>query len=199
MNINRKGETIVKNVLLIHGFNGIPKIFEYFKEELEKEAYNVIIPEFPVRENITIEGYFKVFEKFKEYFNEDLIVIAHSIGNPMFIKYISKYGLKVGKYISLAGFSKDFFNEGKDVLNEKVKLTILTENELNDAKILINKKYSIYSDSDHLVPFELLEQYCKDIDSISIPMKDIGHMGKKSGLEKLPIVVNIITDKNLKF
>jgi predicted alpha/beta hydrolase family esterase len=199
MNINRKGETILKNVLLIHGFNGIPKIFEYFKEELEKEAYNVIIPEFPVRENITIEAYFKVFEKYKEYFNEDLIVIAHSIGNPMFIKYISKYGLKVGKYISLAGFSKDFFNEGKDVLNEKVKLTILTENELNDAKILINKKYSIYSDSDHLVPFELLEQYCKDIDSISIPMKDIGHMGKKSGLEKLPIVVNIITDKNLRF
>lgn len=86
----------MKNVLLIHGFNGIPKIFEYFKEELEKEAYNVIIPEFPVRENITIEGYFKVFEKYKEYFNEDLIVIAHSIGNPMFIKYISKYGLKVG-------------------------------------------------------------------------------------------------------
>lgn len=75
----------------------------------------------------------------------------------------------------------------------------MTENELNDAKILINKKYSIYSDSDHLVPFELLEQYCKDIDSISIPMKDIGHMGKKSGLEKLPIVVNIITDKNLRF
>ena len=26
----------MKNVLLIHGFNGIPKIFEYFKEELEK-------------------------------------------------------------------------------------------------------------------------------------------------------------------
>ena len=26
----------MKNVLLIHGFNGIPKIFEYFKEELEE-------------------------------------------------------------------------------------------------------------------------------------------------------------------
>lgn len=157
------------------------------------------MPEFPVRENITIEGYFNILENYKEYFNEKLIVVAHSIGNPMLIKYISKYGLKVGKYISLARFSKDFFNEGKEVLNEKVKLTILTENELNDAKILINKRYSIYSDSDHLVPFELLEQYCKDIDSISIPMKDIGHMGKKSGLEKLPIVVNIITDKNLRF
>ena len=182
----------MKNVLLIHGFNGTPKIFEYFKEELEKINYKVIMPKFPVREEITIEGYFNILDNYKSYFNKNLIVVAHSIGNPMFIKYISKYGLKVGKYISLAGFSKDFFNDGKDVLNEKVKLTILTDKELNDAKILINEKYSIYSDSDHLVPFELLEQYCKDINSVAIPMKDIGHMGKKSGLEKLPEVIELI-------
>ena len=110
----------------------------------------------------------------------------------MFIKYISKNKFKIGKYISLAGFSKDFFNEGKDVLNEKVKLTILNDEELSDAKKLIDEKYSIYSDSDHLVPFELLEQYCKEINSIAIPMKDIGHMGKKSGLEKLPKVIELI-------
>ena len=185
----------MKNVLLIHGFNGIPKIFQYFKEELQKSDYNVIMPEFPVREEITVEGYFKVLDRYKEFLNENLIVVAHSIGNPMFIKYISKNGLKVGKYISLAGFSKDFFNEGKDVLNEKVKLTILTDKELNDAKTMINEKYSIYSDSDHLVPFELLEQYCKDINSGAIPMKDIGHMGKKSGLEKLPKVIELIENK----
>lgn len=182
----------MKNVLLIHGFNGIPKIFEYFKEQLEKLDYNVIMPEFPVREYITVEGYFEIFDEYKNYFNEDLIVVAHSIGNPMFIKYISKNKYQVGKYISLAGFSKDFFNEGKDVLNEKVKLTILADKELNDAKVLISEKYSIYSDSDHLVPFELLEEYCNDIESVSIPMKDIGHMGKKSGLEKLPKVLELI-------
>ena len=182
----------MQNVLLIHGFNGIPKIFQYFKKELEKLDYNVIMPEFPVREEITIEGYFKILDTYKELFNENLIVVAHSIGNPMFIKYISKYGLKVGKYISLAGFSKEFFNEGKDVLNEKVKLTILTDKELNDAKTLIGEKYSIYSDSDHLVPSDLLEQYCNDINSIAIPMKDIGHMGKKSGLEELPEVIKLI-------
>ena len=185
----------MKNVLLIHGFNGIPKIFEYFKENLEKLNYNVIMPEFPVREEITIEGYFDIFNKYKDYFNENLIVVAHSIGNPMFIKYISKNQFKIGKYISLAGFSKDFYNEGKDVLYEKVKLTILTDDEKNDAKKLIGEKYSIYSDSDHLVPFKLLEQYCKDINSVSIPMKDIGHMGKKSGLEKLPKVIELITNK----
>ena len=180
------------NVLLIHGFNGIPKIYEYFKKELEKLDYNVILPEFPVREEITIEGYFEIFNKYKEIFNEKLIVVAHSIGNPMFIKYISANNFKIDKYISLAGFSEAFYNEGKDVLNEKVKLTVLTDKEKNDAKELINEKYSIYSDSDHLVPLKLLEQYCHDIDSVSIPMKDVGHMGKKSGLEELPKVIELI-------
>lgn len=185
----------MKNVLLVHGFNGIPQIFQYFKEELEKIDYNVIMPEFPVREEITVEGYFEVFNKYKDYFNEDLIVVAHSIGNPMFIKYISKNNLKVGKYISLAGFSKEYYNEGKDVLNEKVKLTILSEKEKEDAKNMIIDRYSIYSNDDHIVPFGLLEEFSKDINSTPMLIKNIGHMGKKSGLEKLPEVIDIIKNK----
>lgn len=85
-----------KNILLIHGFNGIPKIFYYFKKELETKGYNVIIPEFPVREEITIDAYFKKLDMYKELINEDLIVIAHSLGNPMFIKYICKNNFKIG-------------------------------------------------------------------------------------------------------
>ena len=79
-----------KNILLIHGFNGIPKIFYYFKKELETQGYNVIIPEFPIREKINLNAYFKVIDMYQEIINEDLIVIAHSLGNLMFIKYICK-------------------------------------------------------------------------------------------------------------
>lgn len=182
----------MKNVLLIHGFNGIPKVFNYFKEELENKGYNVLLPNFPVREEITIDRYFKVFDEYREFFNDDLIAIAHSIGNSMFIKYISQKNYKIGKYISLAGFSKAYYNEGKDVLNEKVKLTILTGKEREDAIELINERYSVYSDNDHIVPFELLESYCADIRSKPILIKNIGHMGKKSGLETLPEVIDLI-------
>ena len=54
----------MKNVILVHGYNGIPPIFSYFKDELEKREYNVIIPEFPIRTDITIDGYIKVFENY---------------------------------------------------------------------------------------------------------------------------------------
>lgn len=182
----------MKNVLLIHGFNGIPKIFEYFKEELEKKGYNVIMPNFPVREEITIDKFFKVFDEYRDFFNENLIVIAHSIGNPMFIKYISQNNYKIGKYISLAGFSKAYYNDGKDILNEKLKLTILTDKEKEDIIKLINERYSVYSDNDHIVPFDLSESYCTDIRSKPILIKNIGHMAKKSGLERLPEVMDLI-------
>lgn len=183
---------IMKNVLLIHGFNGIPKIFNYFKKELENKGYNVILPNFPVKEEITVDRYFKIFDEYREFFNDNLIVIAHSIGNPMFIKYISKNHYKIGKYISLAGFSKAYYNEGKDVLNEKVKQTILTDKEKKDAIKLINERYSIYSDNDHIVPLDLLKEYCTDIGSRSMLIVNIGHMGKKSGLETLPEVIDLI-------
>lgn len=54
----------MKNVLLIHGFNGIPKIFNYFEEELKNKGENVILPNFPVGEEINLEGYFEVFDKY---------------------------------------------------------------------------------------------------------------------------------------
>ncbi len=182
----------MKKVLLIHGFNGIPKIFEYFKNILEEKGYNVIMPDFPVREEITIEGYFSTFDKYKECFNNDLIVIAHSIGNPMFIKYISKNKFEIYKYISLAGFSKSYYNEGKDVLNEKVKLTVLSENELEDTINLVNKRYSIFSKDDHIVPYTILNEFSNEIKSTAISIDGIGHMGKKSGLEELPEVIDIV-------
>ena len=140
-----------KNILLIHGFNGIPKIFYYLKKELETQGYNVIIPEFPIREKINLNAYFKVIDMYQEIINEDLIVIAHSLGNPMFIKYICKNNLKIGLYISLAGFAKSFYVEGKDVLNKVIEpLTIETEEKIKIIN-LINEKYSIYSDNDHIV------------------------------------------------
>lgn len=184
----------MKNVLLVHGFNGKPQIFNYFKEELENKGYNIIVPDFPVRQEITVKEYFNVFDEYKNIFGEDLIVIAHSIGNPMLIKYISKNQFKVGQYISLAGFAKDFYNEGKDVLNEKVKLTILTKKEIEDAKKLVKVRQSIYSNDDHIVPLNLLEEFCEELDSKGYLIENIGHMGKKSGLEKLPKVIELINE-----
>ena len=182
----------MKNVMLVHGFNGVPKIYTYFKQKLEEKSYNVIIPEFPTKTNITIDGFFKVFDEYKDIFDNELIVIAHSIGNAMFIKYVSQNNLKVGLYISLAGFGKNFIVEGREDLNNVIAPITITTEEKEKFITLVKDRYSIYSNNDHIVPLEILQTFPEIIDSNSILIEGIGHMGKKSGLEQLPQVIEIV-------
>lgn len=182
----------MKNVMLIHGFNGIPKIYEYFKEILSKRGYNVIIPEFPTRTDITIDRFFQVFDKYESSFNNELIVIAHSIGNAMFIKYIAKSNLNVGMYISLAGFGEPFITEGRDDLNNTISPTSISNDEKEKFVNLVKERWSIYSNDDHIVPYTILKGFPKMINSHPMLIEGIGHMGKKSGLETLPQVIKII-------
>lgn len=179
-------------VMLIHGYNGVPKIFQYIKDEMEKRNYNVEIPEFPIRKDITVAGYFEVLDKYKEKYKDKLIVIAHSIGNPMIIKYVAKNKLNIDTYISLAGFSKSFIMEGNEDLNMVLQKVNVNDEEIKQFKRLVNNKCSIYSDNDHVVPFEILEKFYKIIDAKPILIKDVGHMGNHSGIEKLKEVIDII-------
>ena len=48
-------------IFLVHGYNGTPKIFSYFKETFEKNGHQVVMPLFPTQTYITIDGYFNIF------------------------------------------------------------------------------------------------------------------------------------------
>lgn len=186
-----------KNVFLIHGYNGIPKIYEWLENELKRTGYNVIIPEFEPREGVIYENWKKTFDNYRESINAESIVVAHSIGNEFVIKYFNENNLNAKVYISLAGFSKYFEWQDKEDLNRACKEFLVTESELENFKSRCSKKYSIYSDNDHIVPFEILQKYPKSIDAIPILIENIGHMGKKSGLEEIPKVVDIIKENEL--
>lgn len=182
----------MKNILMIHGYNGIPKIYEWLKEELEKKGYSVVLPKFPTQRNVIYEKWRMILNDYKDEINCDTVLIAHSIGNEFVIKYLGEHNIKINKYISLAGFTEKFENEGKEDLNRAIKEFLVTKEEIEIFKKLVDKKYSIYSDNDHIVPFEVLEKYSKTIDSEPILIKNIGHMGKKSGLETIPEVLELV-------
>lgn len=182
----------MKQVLLIHGYNGVPKIYDWLKVELEKREYIVTIPKFPPQEGVVYNNWKEILNKYKNYINKDTIVVGHSIGNEFIIKYLVDNNIDIKLYISLAGFAESFETEGRDDLNRAVKEFLTTEQEISRFKELVAKRYSIYSDNDHIVPFEILENYPKMIEAKSMLIKGIGHMGKKSGLESIPEVIEII-------
>ncbi|MCI9063079.1 MAG: hypothetical protein HFJ17_00490 [Clostridia bacterium] len=184
----------MKNVFLIHGYNGIPKIYEWLEKELEKLGYNVIVPEFPPREGVIYEQWKNIFNNYKKDIKNDSIVIAHSIGNEFIIKYFNENNINIKLYISLAGFAEYFEWENREDLNRACKDFLVSKTELENFMHMCDKKYSIYSDNDHIVPFDILERYPKSIGSTPLLIKNIGHMGKKSGLETIPEVIEIIKE-----
>lgn len=182
----------MKNIIMIHGYNGVPKIYNWLKENLEQRQYSVIIPEFPTQEGVIYDKWKEVFDKYSNYISEDTIIIAHSIGNEFIIKYLVENNISIKLYIGLAGFANAFETEGKDDLNRAVKDFLVTEKEIQNFIGLVDKRNCIYSDNDHVVPIEILEEYPKKIKGKSMLIRGIGHMGKKSGLEKIPEVLDII-------
>lgn len=186
----------MKNILLVHGFNGVPKVFYWLKENLKE--YEVIIPEFPPREGVVYENWYSIMEKYKSKINKDTIVVAHSIGNEFIIKYLYENNINIDLYIGLAGFSKVFSCEGKDVLNRALEKFVVNEKEIiKFRKDLTNTRYAIYSDNDHIVPFKVLEEYSKDINATGVLIPGIGHMGKKSGVESIKEILDIISEEKM--
>lgn len=181
-------------IFLVHGYNGSPKIFEYFKETFEKSGYRVVMPSFPIRTDITIDKYFEIFDEFRNKLGKNTIAIGHSIGNIMLLKYLAKNNIAIRGYVSLAGFGEPFVNEGRDDLNGVIAPLRLTDEEIAKAPNLIGQAVSIYSDDDHIVPFDVLKKYPTVIGAKDHFIPGIGHMGKKSGLEQLPEVVDIVND-----
>lgn len=175
-----------QKVLLVHGYNGVPEIFRSFKKQLEALGCEVAMPDFPTRENISVEAFFSVFEKYPDFFGDDCAVIAHSIGNGMLLKYLAASGKGLNRFISLAGFAESFTVDGKDVLNEKVALINLSEIELAHAREAIMESFCIFSNDDHIVPYRILQDFPKKIGGEGILVENIGHMGHKAGLTELP-------------
>lgn len=183
----------MKKVAILHGYNGFPLVLEWLREELKKMDYNVVMPMFPKAELCRYKYWKSVLDEYIKFFDEDTIVVAHSIGNPFIFKYLNEKNIKIKLYIGLAGFCDVFSVDGKDVLNEALADFPVSDDDINNFKKSVKYRYSIYSDNDHVVPFYLLENCYKKLDSNQILIKNIGHMGKKSGLEKLPEIISIIS------
>ena len=124
--------------------------------------------------------------------------MAHSGGNPFIIKYLKENKLNVEAYIGLAGFSDIFLTEGRKDLDEAAKDLAPTDEEIDYFKNNVKIRYCIYSDSDHIIPFEILKKHADNISAKHYVIPNIGHMGRKSNLQKLPQVIEIIQNLQLK-
>lgn len=171
----------MKTAFIIHGFNGDTTYTfgPHLKEELEKRNYNVIMPHFPIRTDASYLGWSSILNQYKELFNEDTLIICHSIGNPFIIKYLSENNLKAKLYVSVAGFCKLFTVPNREDLNKAFVDFKVDENNINYCKATLPFRYSLYSDNDHVIPFDILEDFINKLDSNPVFISGVRTYGQQ--------------------
>lgn len=185
----------MKNLVVIHGVNGgINETFgPYLEEEVKSRGINYYAPEFPVKKEATYEKWAEVLDGIFEQglIDENTIIVAHSLGNIFIVRYLLSKKQSIGLYIGLAGFADYKSNERKDLEEIVNNFKIPVENIKNVIR-LMPKRFSLYSDNDHILKQEDMEAFANLINSNKVFIPNIGHMGKKSGIKEIPQIIEII-------
>jgi len=87
----------MRTAFIFHGTDGHPQEnwFPWLKKELESLDYKVIVPQFPTPENQTLDNWFEVFEKHREDYSQDTILIGHSLGGAFLLRVLERYDVKI--------------------------------------------------------------------------------------------------------
>lgn len=91
--------------VLLHGYKSSPKgaFFEWLREELEARGHTVDVPTLPnARDPDVLEQVETVLKETT--FDENTIVLGHSLGSVVAAKAIEERGVKIHKLVTVAGF-----------------------------------------------------------------------------------------------
>ena len=110
----------MKNVAIFHGTGGTPNHFwhPYLKEELEKQAYEVWVPQLPNTKNPDISEWLPYALENKNY-DADTILIGHSAGCPLILSILEKLDKPIHQAILVAGFTLPLDDNPEPILQEK--------------------------------------------------------------------------------
>ena len=189
----------MKSAIYFHGIHGDTQnsVAPWLSKEFEKFGYKLVYPKFFDDEKCFYDDFKKVADVlFKEgVFKNDSIVVGHSIGNALFIKYCFERKLKIKAYISLAGFYEKIpFNN--PVVRENIYAVLPNENEMLYVRENIPFRISLYS-NDHIVPEENLINFSKKLNAKAYFLQNKGHFGRKNGVQELSELIDILKNEKV--
>lgn len=179
-----------RNVLIFHGTGGHPleNWFPWIKRELEKKGAKVFVPQFPHPKDHPLLDWLKVLEEYKQYINEESILISHSLGglftlrvlerlkNPVYATFFVSAPVGV---IPIKYYDSDFAFSGFDFNWEKIKQNV-------------GKATVYHSDNDPYVSIGNGEKLAKQLDVNLTFIPNAGHLNAEAGYTKFDQLLNDI-------
>lgn len=182
----------MKRVFIIHqwmaGADGDWR--PWLKSELEKNGYEVFVPDMPDIDTPVIEKWVSHLEKIVGVPDKDAYFVGHSIGCQAIMRYLEKLpdNEKVGGAIFVAGWFK-LENLEDDETRETAKPWIETPVNFEKIKTVLPKSTLIISDNDPYNAFEENKQRFTEIGSEIIVLHGVGHITTEDGFSELPVVL----------
>ena len=185
----------MKRVFIIHGWDGYPGEgwFPWLKKELEKNGFEVFVPEMPDPSEPKIEEWVPFLVNIVGEPDKNTYFIGHSIGCQAILRYLEKInGKKVGGVVCVAGW---FILSELETEEEKIigRPWVETPIDFNQVKMATNKFTVIFSDDDPVVPFKENEKiFRKELNAKIIIEHNKGHFSGGDGVTELPAVLESI-------
>ncbi|MFA6888477.1 MAG: alpha/beta hydrolase [Candidatus Woesearchaeota archaeon] len=174
-------------VFIFHGTAGYPSEnwFPWLKQKLELLDCKVIVPQFPTPKNQTPETWFKVFDKHKQDFTSDIILVGHSLGGAFLLRVLEKSNVNIK--------SAFFVSTPVGVLPIKNYETDkpFIDNPFNWTKIKQNCDhfFVFHSDNDPYVCLENGKELSNQLGVGLIFVPGCGHFNTAAGFDKFELLL----------
>lgn len=179
----------MKNVLILHGLGGSPKLnwYPYLKTELEKNEFQVVIPQLPEADKPNLNlTYQQLTNQMK--FDEDTILVGHSSGASLGLGILQKLpkGTNFKKSIFVAGFIDPFLTDELHTYVPRQNYNNLFPTSWDWEKIKHNcKKFVIFhSQNDPYVQMRHAKVLKERLDGELILVPNGAHFSVNSGGER---------------
>ena len=171
------------NFLIIHGSFGSKdgNWFPWLKQELEKLGHKVYLPQFPVGEDKqSLESWTKTIEELNILFDENLIIVAHSIGPSFSLSLLETKKAKACFFIS--GFA-EFYELIPEY--DKVNKTFVDRKfDWNKIKQNCSKFVLYHANDDPYVALKYAENLANNLEVKLKIIKNGGHLNEEFGYIK---------------
>ncbi len=171
------------NIFIFHGTGDYPEEnwFPWLKAKLEELDCKVIIPQFSTPENQTLENWLKILKKYKQFYNENTILIGHSLGGAFLLRVLENYDVPIkAAFIVAAPIG---ILPIKNYKSDTLFLGAFTF-DWNKIRNHCNKFFVFHSDNDPYVSLENGQELVKNLNTSLIFIPNAGHFNKSVGYTK---------------
>lgn len=195
---------MIKTVGIFHGYgNKTPNSWlTWLNSELKIRDIETVYPSFPPLGSSTIESWYSEYCKYVDKLEEPIALVGHSAGT-VFAFYVAQRSLvEIEKIILVCPLNNidgaEFNRPGDENEAPFIRNFIHQNFDFELIKSKVKEFVFVLSDDDTKVPYEKTLAYFQSIFPTAkyITLSKHGHVNEKSGITKLPVVMEELLGQN---